>query len=237
MSIIEQLQKRGHICNLKGKKYVLFPGLIELAHENGLKSITNDIISIDMQAQTAVCQCTVIGERGTFVTHGDATPQNTGKMVASAFIRMAETRATARALRFYLGIGMTARDELPSNGNGADQEPEQPKEPITIQNFVKENAHIEDQPATEDNQRKIEILEQLLKIRPNSFIESIKDQLLKGRVLSDKQNSAVRKSLHINKLDDLCVFFGGKTSSEVSKRPTGWENLTPSDVQSKWGSY
>ena len=30
-----------------------------------------------------------------------------------SYIRMAETRAVARALRFYLGIGMTAREELP----------------------------------------------------------------------------------------------------------------------------
>ena len=117
MTLIDQMRKMGHICILQGKEYVMFPGLLEMAHESGIKKIYNEIISIDHKNKSAVCRCTVVGERGEFVAHGDSSPQNTGKIVQNAFIRMAETRATARALRFYLGVGMTARDELPGNGS------------------------------------------------------------------------------------------------------------------------
>ncbi len=110
---IDVLRANGHIQNLKGKEYVLFAGLLDLAHRNGLESMTCKIIDYSMEDSYAVIEATVVGSRGTFIGHGDSTPENTGKMVLSAFIRMAETRAYARALRLYTGIGMTAKEELP----------------------------------------------------------------------------------------------------------------------------
>ena len=107
------LRANGHIQNLKGKEYVLFAGLLDLAHRNGLETMTCRIIEYNMAEQYCIIEATVKGSRGTFIAHGDSTPDNTGKMVQSAFIRMAETRAFARALRLYTGIGMTAREELP----------------------------------------------------------------------------------------------------------------------------
>lgn len=110
---IDLLRANDQIVNLKGKEYVLFSGLLDLAHRNGLESMTSKLIDYSMLEQYAVMEATVTGSRGTFVAYGDSTPENTGKMVQSAFIRMAETRAFARALRLYTGIGMTAREELP----------------------------------------------------------------------------------------------------------------------------
>ena len=107
------LRANGHIQNLKGKEYVLFAGLLDLAHRNGLDTMTCRIIEYNMTDNYCIIEATVKGTRGTFVGHGDSTPDNTGKMVQSAFIRMAETRAYARALRLYTGIGMTAKEELP----------------------------------------------------------------------------------------------------------------------------
>jgi hypothetical protein len=124
------LSSRGHTANLQGKPYVLLSGLLEVAHNYGLESIITEPIEIDMPGGSAVFRCTASGERGTFTGHGDSTPRNTGKKVAAAFIRMAETRAVCRALRFYLGIGMTARDELP--GDADQTPPPAPVRPIAL---------------------------------------------------------------------------------------------------------
>ena len=113
-NIIDKLSKAGHICNLKGKQYILFSGLLQLAHENGIESIDTEVITVDAIEQSAVIVARVKGDRGSFSGHGDASPLNVSKMMAPSFLRMAETRAVARALRFYLGIGMCAREELPS---------------------------------------------------------------------------------------------------------------------------
>lgn len=125
-SISEELRQKGHTQRLQGKEYVLLSGLLDLAHSHGLESIITTPIEINMSEGVAVFSCTVSGERGKFTGHGDSTPRNTGKMVATAFIRMAETRSVCRALRFYLGIGMTARDELP--GDAVQSTPPQPKQ-------------------------------------------------------------------------------------------------------------
>ena len=106
-------RSQGHLVNLKGKNYVLFAGLLHLAHLNGLESIETDSVVINPDKNTAVFIATVKGTRGTYNGHGDASPQNVSKMMVPSYIRMAETRAVARALRFYLGIGMTCREELP----------------------------------------------------------------------------------------------------------------------------
>ena len=107
------LKANGHIANLKGKDYVLYAGLLDMAHRNGLQSMKCEILELDSDAKFCLIKATVSGTRGTFVAHGDANPENTGKMVLSAFIRMAETRAYARCLRLYCGVGMTCREELP----------------------------------------------------------------------------------------------------------------------------
>ena len=112
-SLIDILREGGHICKLQGKEYVLLSGLLKLGHENGLESMQSEIIQMDLDTQSAVIKCTIVGSRGTFDGMGDATPKNLAKRMLPSFIRMAETRAKCRALRFYLGIGMCARDELP----------------------------------------------------------------------------------------------------------------------------
>ena len=112
-NLIQMMKSQGFIVNLKGKNYVLFSGLLHLAHLNGLESIETDSVVLNTDKQTAVFIATVKGPRGTYNGHGDASPQNVSKMMVPSYIRMAETRAVARALRFYLGMGMTCREELP----------------------------------------------------------------------------------------------------------------------------
>lgn len=125
--LLRLLEDGNHIANVQGKPFVLFSGLLLVAHENGLESIEPELLNLNLADQTAVFKAVVKGSRGTFVGHGDAAPNNLTKMILPSFIRMAETRAICRALRFYLGIGMCAKDELPgSEHNDEAQEDAQP---------------------------------------------------------------------------------------------------------------
>lgn len=112
-SLVDILKSNGYTISLKGKEFVLYEGLLDLAHRNGLRDMTSEIIHLDRDKKFCLIKATVDGDRGTFVAHGDSDPSNTGKMVMSAYIRMAETRAYARCLRLYLGTGMTSSIELP----------------------------------------------------------------------------------------------------------------------------
>ena len=101
------------IVDLHGKQYITHEGLLSLAHEAGLKAISTNLISYQGVGKEAVVRATAEGEKGTYTGLGDATPHNVGKNTATATLRMAETRAGNRALRAYLGIGMTTFEEMP----------------------------------------------------------------------------------------------------------------------------
>lgn len=98
------------ITKLQGKKFITYEGLIELFHSNGGNSIKTDEINIT--ENQAIFKAIVKGENGTYTGYGDADHKNVNPLIAKHFIRMAETRAIARALRLYNNIGMTAVEEL-----------------------------------------------------------------------------------------------------------------------------
>jgi hypothetical protein len=120
------MAKSKHMVNLKGKDYILFQGLLEIAHSDyKMQSIETDIIQLpnEENGREAVIKATVKTEDGkTFTGVGDASPQNVNKMIASHIIRMAETRAIGRALRFLTGFG-TMLEEL-----GPDPSEQEPQE-------------------------------------------------------------------------------------------------------------
>ena len=116
---LDAMRRAKQIVRLQGKEYVLFSGLLRTAHDNGLKSVDTEIISWDAEARAAVVRAVVEGSRGRYTAHGDASPDNVGRSIAGACLRMSETRAIARALRSYLGIGMTALSELPGGAPAA----------------------------------------------------------------------------------------------------------------------
>ena len=120
---LDRLRQRGDIIRLQGKEFVRYAGLLWLAHENGLAAITTALVKADYSTGLFVFSALVEGSRGTFTGHGDASPANVGKNIRGATLRMAETRAKARALRDYTGIGMTAAEELPGPGSAPQPEP------------------------------------------------------------------------------------------------------------------
>lgn len=103
------------VVNLNGKEYILFEGLLECAHaEYDLQSIETDIIQLPTQenGMEAIFQAKVTTKDGkTFIGTGDASPENVNSKIAKHLIRMAETRAVGRALRFLTGFG-TVFEEL-----------------------------------------------------------------------------------------------------------------------------
>ena len=110
---LDYLRKVGAIIKLQGREYTTHQGLLHVAHEQGLQSLHVEIVSWDGETRQAVCKATAHGARGSFTDIGDASPSNVGKLIASACLRMASTRASSRVLRLYLGVGMTCLEELP----------------------------------------------------------------------------------------------------------------------------
>ena len=105
----------------QGKQYVLFAGLLDEAHNRGLRGIDTELVQVPTpeNGTVAVVKATVEMEDGrTFSGIGDASPENVGRNIVPHIIRMAETRAKARALRDAVNVGATALEEL-SDGDEA----------------------------------------------------------------------------------------------------------------------
>lgn len=99
------------IVNIQGTDAVTYEGLLNLFHENGGESISTRM-STHSTAECPIFHAKVKGERGEFSGYGDASRANVNSKIAQHMIRMAETRAKARALRDYCNIGMVAAEEL-----------------------------------------------------------------------------------------------------------------------------
>ena len=104
---------RKHVVQLQGKDFITYDGLLDMAHQMGLVSIETELIDKDPYIFKAVAKT----ETQLFVGHGDADESNVNKMIARHKIRMAETRAKARALRDLTNVGMCSVEEM---GGDAD---------------------------------------------------------------------------------------------------------------------
>ncbi len=117
------------IVNLQGKEFVTYEGLLDVAHQMKLKSIETELIQIpnSENGNTCIAKAVAKTEDGKeFHGYGDADPSNVNKLIARHLIRMAETRAKARALRDLTNIGMTAFEEL-AEGDVAIENPSNQK--------------------------------------------------------------------------------------------------------------
>ena len=118
------------------KDFILYAGLLDLLHQEseGRFTIHTHLEQAPAEAngQTAIVSAVVnlgCGEPGgrTASGLGDANPGNVSRAMAPHTIRMAETRAKARALRDLLNVGLVAAEELgpsgpaPAQGQGPPQ--------------------------------------------------------------------------------------------------------------------
>jgi hypothetical protein len=105
------------IITIQGTDFIKFPGLMQEAHALGLSSIVTELLTpvTDLTCPVVKATVTLFTSSGTvksFTGYGDANEKNVASKVRGALLRMAETRAIARALRFACNISMTAFEEI-----------------------------------------------------------------------------------------------------------------------------
>lgn len=103
------------VINLKGKQYLVWAGVLDLAHQRGLVSLTTRVLQIPTSGngQLAVVSArAVFKDEREFEDVGDCGPGSTTPQLATAALRLASTRAKGRVLRDALNIGSELFEEL-----------------------------------------------------------------------------------------------------------------------------
>ena len=108
--------KKEYLQDLHGKSYITHPGLLDAVHQLGVKSVLTEIVSYGGVGSEAVVKATVEMESGaTFTGLGDASPENVSRNIATATLRMAETRALNRCYREAANLGHPSAEEMPGD--------------------------------------------------------------------------------------------------------------------------
>lgn len=114
----EENMKKEFIVERQGRHFVLYAGLLAEAHAQGLQAIRTELLQVPSgeNHQVAICRAEVVmvreGQERVFTGIGDAAPNNVAPAMQTCLIRMAETRAKARALRDAVNVGVAALEEL-----------------------------------------------------------------------------------------------------------------------------
>ena len=117
--------KEEFIHVLRGKPFVKYEGLLDLAHDMGLEGI--DTALIECTEDRAIVHAVITMEGGkTFSGYGEAhVSEKRGEkgdaiQMQATIIRIAETRAKARALRDATNVGVTAWEEVDTELEGEE---------------------------------------------------------------------------------------------------------------------
>jgi hypothetical protein len=103
------------ITNIKGKDFVLYAGVLDLATQKGLLRLEVELLQFPTKENGNECIARAIAESKTgevFSDIGDANPNNCHELIVKHLIRMASTRAKARCLRDMCNISIVAVEEL-----------------------------------------------------------------------------------------------------------------------------
>ncbi len=114
------------MVSLSGKEFILYGGLLDCAHRAGLVGIETDLVQIPTAQNdfTAIVKARVKmdhtgdGPVRVYEAYADASPKNVGPKIATALLRMCETRAKARALRDATNVGEPLFDDPEEAGDG-----------------------------------------------------------------------------------------------------------------------
>ena len=103
------------MTNIKGKDFVLYAGVLDLATQQGLLKLEVELLQYPSKenGNEAICRAVAEGKSGqVFSDVGDANPGNCHSMIAKHLIRMASTRAKGRAMRDMCNIGIACIEEI-----------------------------------------------------------------------------------------------------------------------------
>lgn len=121
---MSRFDEKTDVVTLQGRKYILFKGLVKLAQDQGLCGMKTEIIQFPSEENNhmAIVAATARFRRNDEVEEytdiGDAAPYNVGRNIKPHLLRMASTRAMARALRIAVGSDYTAFEELNADDRG-----------------------------------------------------------------------------------------------------------------------
>lgn len=169
------------IMNIGGKDFVLYAGLLDLAHQKRLKKIIVDILQYPNQENgfTAICKAVAETTEGeVFTDIGDANSTNVNKKIAHHIIRMASTRAKARCLRDLTNVGLCSVEELGDSDDIAGSDNAQVKKPVAIvkpldKGSDKDGSHPK---ASIAQLKAIESIAKRLKVKDETLTKMVVDQ-------------------------------------------------------------
>lgn len=130
--LIRQIEIRDRSGRVVGmKEVVTYQGLLSKAHEEGLKAIRTRLVQAPTEdnGRTAIAKAAVETGKGLFQALGDASPENVNTFIVPHLIRMAETRAKARALRDAVNVSVVSFEELNGDEVPADSGPSEARGP------------------------------------------------------------------------------------------------------------
>jgi hypothetical protein len=116
---------KAHATQHNGQDAVVYAELLAKAHDEGLKSIQTQILAqpTEENGHRCIVKATVETGKGRFEGIGDADPSNVESFLVPHLIRVAETRAKARALRDAVNCGTTSFEELDGVRSNRDDSP------------------------------------------------------------------------------------------------------------------
>ncbi|MDQ3326966.1 MAG: hypothetical protein M3506_00380 [Chloroflexota bacterium] len=197
------------IIQRQGKDVVLYQGLLSEAHASGLRSIETDLVQIPHpdNGDTAIVRARVtLADDRMFTGIGDANRSNVGSMIAQHIIRMAETRAKARALRDAVNIGMVSLEELgeddPPATSGKDRPSRQemgkanrasepPEKPARPQNAA-ESSTPPAQMSREEMARVVELKEAIAMVDSRRDLTYLGKEIASDDSLTDAVRAVIR---------------------------------------------
>ena len=96
------------------RESIAYAELLKLAHDEGLKSVSTSLILTPCEENGRLCivKASVDTSHGHFEGLGDADPGSVEEQFVPHLIRVAETRAKARALRDAVNVGVVSLEEL-----------------------------------------------------------------------------------------------------------------------------
>jgi hypothetical protein len=182
-----------YMIERQGRRFVLYAGLLDEAHARGLRSIETELLQVPVpeNGEVAIARAVVRTEEGKFSGIGDASPDNVGKAIRPHIIRMAETRAKARALRDAINVGVAALEEL-------DGEPEEITPAREQQNQVQQSS-----------------------VAPRTAREENKDELPKEALPATRKQLNYLEALIADVVEDGTAKFEEMVGKPVSKLTRG----------------